>query len=210
MLSVGSILRSEREKRNLSLRQVEKQTHIRQKFLRAIESDDFQIFSSKIYIVGLIQNYSRFFDLDEKRMIAYFRRQYEKHEDVHFKRRVESKYFTSERKRMVIVFLSVIVLIFASFFGYQLLQFFTPPELTITQPVETTLRNEEIVTVVGQTEPDAEVIIYEERVFQNEDGVFEYDVPLAPGENVVPITVTGANGQVIEEQLILIRQEESS
>lgn len=207
MLSVGSILQSERERRGLTLKQVEKQTHIRQKFLSAIERDDFRIFSSKIYIVGLIKNYARFFNLDEDKMIAYFRRQYEKQEDVKFKRRVESGYFKSEKRRFVIAFIVIIIGVFASFFGYQLFLFFSPPEITLLQPEQRSFESAEKITLVGQTEPDAEVRIFDERVFQNEEGIFQYDIPLNQGKNIVSIEVTGANGQQVELEEVFIRQE---
>ena len=60
MLSVGTIFSRERQRRGFSLKQVEKQTRIREKFLEAIEKNDWSLFSSKIYITGLIKNYSKF------------------------------------------------------------------------------------------------------------------------------------------------------
>lgn len=209
MLTVGSILRKERKRRGLTLKQVEKQIHIREKFLNAIEENEWSIFSSKIYITGLIKNYSKFFDLDEEKMIAYFRREYEKIEDVKFKRRVESRYFKSERKKFTIAFLIVIFLAFAIYFGYQLSLFFKPPSLVLIEPNQRQFRGQERITIVGQTEDDATVEIFDERIFQNEEGLFEYNFPLKEGKNILIITAIGANGRetTLEEVFILERSE---
>lgn len=198
MLSVGSIFSKERKRRGLSLKDVEKQIRVREKFLQAIEENDWAAFSSKIYITGIIKNYSRFLDLDVDKMIAYFRRDYERREEVHFKKRVESKYFKSETKRFVIAALSIIFIVFASYFGYQLTQYFALPTLVITDPQQSSFTSTERITVKGKTAPDATIVIFGERVYQNSEGVFEYDLPLKKGNNRLTIEVTGANGRKTE------------
>ena len=208
MLSVGSVLRKERRRLGLSLEDVEKKTRIRKKYLEAIEDNDWSAFASKVYVTGLIKNYSKFFDLDEEKMAAYFRRDYERREEVKFKKRVEQKYFKSERKRIVIVLLMLIFLGFASYFGYQLSLYFKPPTIELLAPEERVFRSAERVTIQGKTENDATVRIFEDRVFQNEQGIFEYDFPLQEGKNTLIIQVTGANGREtrLEEVFILERQ----
>lgn len=205
MLSVGSILRKERERRGLTLKQVEKQIRVREKFLEAIEENNWSAFSSKIYITGIIKNYSKFFDLDVDKMIAYFRRDYERKEDVNFKRRVESKYFKSETRRVVVALLFVLFLGFAGFFGYQLSLYFKPPQIELTQPQQRSFRSVEKVTIQGKTESDATILIFGDRVYQNQQGIFEYDFPLKEGKNTLRIEVTGANGRqtVLEDVFIL-------
>lgn len=195
MLSVGTIFSRERQRRGLTLKQVEKQTRIREKFLAAIESNDWSLFSSKIYITGLIKNYSKFLDLDEERMSAYFRRDYERREEVKFKKRVESKYFKSETRRFIFLGISAIILVFVAYFGYQLNSYFAPPSIKILSPQQTDIRNTDKITIHGKTESDATVVIFEERIYQDKNGSFVYDFPLHPGTNKLVIDVTGANGK---------------
>ena len=195
MLSVGTIFSRERQRRGFTLKQVEKHTRIREKFLDAIEKNDWSLFSSKIYITGLIKNYSKFLDLDEERMAAYFRRDYERREEVKFKKRVESKYFKSETKRIIFFGIAVLVLIFAAYFGYQLKNYFAPPTVVILSPKTTEIRNTDKITIQGKTESDANITIFEERVYQDKNGFFTYDFPLHKGANRLVIDVTGANGK---------------
>jgi cytoskeletal protein RodZ len=195
MLSVGTIFSRERQRRGFTLKQVEKHTRIREKFLEAIEKNDWSLFSSKIYITGLIKNYSKFLDLDEEKMAAYFRRDYERREEVKFKKRVESKYFKSETKRLIFIGISVVVLLFAGYFAYQLKNYFAPPSIKIISPQNTDIRNTDRITIRGKTEPDANIVIFEERVYQDKNGDFVYDFPLKKGANRLVIDVTGANGK---------------
>jgi cytoskeletal protein RodZ len=195
MLSVGQLLRKTRESKSLTLKQVEKEMRVREKFLEAIECDNWNIFSSKIYISGIIKNYAQYLGLDPKTMLAYFRRDYERQEEVKFKKRLASKYLHPETKRLAFLGVVFIFLIFFGYFGYQLKLYFSPPEITIVSPTTQKFRNVDRIKIVGKTDKESTVTIYNERVFQNKEGVFEYVFPMKTGSNTVTIEVIGANGK---------------
>lgn len=131
MLSVGEILKKTREKKALTLVDIEKELRIREKFLKAIEEDNWNFFSSKIYIEGIIKNYANFLGLDSKKMTAFFRREYEVNEEIKFKKRIASKYLTSETKRFAIIGLILVCLFFLFYFAFQLKNYLSPPKLII-------------------------------------------------------------------------------
>ena len=195
MLTVGEILRKCREKQNIELSEIEKQIKVRAKLLQAIEDNNWDIFSSKIYIVGILKNYSTFLGLDTKKILAFFRRDYEKKEEVKFKTRVSNSYLTSETKRLAIIGLSCLFIIFFGYFGFQLKAYFSPPSLTVIEPTKTSFTIEDKVKFVGKTDKDALINIYGERVYQDKYGVFSYDVALKNGNNDLIIEITGANGK---------------
>lgn len=205
MLSVGGILSRERKRLGLTLKEVEKSTRIREKFLQALEENEWTEFSSKIYIVGLIKNYSQFLNLDKDKMIAYFRRDYERLEEVKFKRRVESKYFTSETRKIILGGIILLLLVFAGYFGYQVYLYLLPPTIMVNSPTNTIFRSVDRIQVRGKTEKDATIFIFGERVYPDESGNFMYDFPLQKGENTLKIEVTGANGKknTFERKFIL-------
>jgi cytoskeletal protein RodZ len=66
MFSVGQMLREERERKNIRLQDVEKAIKIRTKYLEQIENNNWSSFSSKIYIIGIINNYAKYLNLDKK------------------------------------------------------------------------------------------------------------------------------------------------
>lgn len=195
MTSVGQILKQHREKLGISFPEIEKSIKIREKLLRAIESEDWSIFNSKFYISGIIKKYALYLGLDPKKPLAFFRRDYEKLETVRFKRKISSRYLTSETKKVVTFLLVFLFVIFFGYFTYQLTLFLSPPKISLIEPKTVVFRKEEKIKIVGQTEKDASVTIFGERVFQNKDGVFEYQFPLHEGNNELMIEVVGANGK---------------
>lgn len=207
ILSVGDIFIRERTKRNLSLHDVEKATRIRRQYLNAIEKNKWDQFESKVYITGLIKSYAKYLGVNQEKMIAYFRRDYEKQEHIEFKKRVESKYFHPETRKIIIAGIIIIFFIFFSYFGYQLFLFLSPPNITILSPDVHIFKHKEKITIEAMTEPDAEVKILDERVFQDENGKFTYDFPLKSGRNKISIEVVGANGKKTVKTMEFILEE---
>lgn len=195
MLSVGDILRKEREKKGLVFKQIEKEIRVREKFLQAIERNEWQMFSSKVYISGIIKNYSQFLGLDYKKMLAFFRREYERTEEAGFKEQVSQTYLISETKRMFFrgtVFIFIVALIY---FAYQLTLYMLPPKIIITFPKETVFKHVDSVKIAGKTEKEAVITIFGDRIYQDKNGVFEYSFPLQKGKNELVIEAIGANGK---------------
>ncbi len=66
MQSIGSILRNRRQSLNMSLKDVEKSTKIRVRYLQAIENDDYSILPAPVYVRGFIRVYARTLGIDPK------------------------------------------------------------------------------------------------------------------------------------------------
>ncbi|MBI4973956.1 helix-turn-helix domain-containing protein [Candidatus Roizmanbacteria bacterium] len=195
MLSVGQILQQARLKKGYPLSLIEKQIKVREKFLRAIEENNWKFFSSKIYITGIIKNYSTFLGLDHKKILSFFRREYESKDDVRFQRKVSSLYLISDTRWVIIGIFIAISLLFLSYFGYQVSLYISPPKVVIIEPMQSVFKRIDKVKIVGKTEKEAAVTIFGERVYQNKEGIFEYDYPLKEGKNVLVIEIIGANGK---------------
>ncbi len=194
MLSVGEMLKSERERRGLTLQQAEKEIRIRQKFLAQIEQNDWSGFASKIYISGIIRNYSQFLGLDPEKMLAFFRRDYERIEELSFKKKMSTSYLTPQTKKFAVGGIVSLCLLFVLYFGYQLNLYLSPPTIII-EHTKTSFRSVDRVRVTGHTDRDAIITIFGERVYQDRNGEFSYDFPLKKGKNTLTIDVTGANGR---------------
>ena len=195
MLSVGTILKKEREKKGLLLIDIEKQIKVREKYLKAIEEEDWNFFSSRIYIIGILKNYSRVLSLDEKKILAFFRRDYEKKEEVKFKRKVISAYLTSETKKFLKLGLIILSVFFIGYFVYQLKIYFSPPSYSLLSPKFFNFTIEKSIKIVGKTDRDTAIVIAGERIYQNKEGIFTYDYSLNEGKNKLIINLTGANGK---------------
>lgn len=195
MASVGEILKKERDKKGLTLRQIEKEIKIREKTLRAVEENNWNFFSSKIYITGVIRSYSQYLGLDTQKILAFFRRDFESTDNVHIHNHVAPGYLTPQSKKLMTLSLFLIIVLFLSYFGYQLKQFLSPPKIVILSPQGDKVRSDDLIKIVGKTEKEATVTIYGEKVYPNKEGTFEYSFPVRDGKNELVIEVVGANGK---------------
>jgi len=195
MLSVGKLLKDARERKKLTLRDVEKRIKVRERFIHALEEDQWSSFTSRIYVTGILKNYSRFLGLDERKILAFFRREYERIEEIKFKEKVSTNYFSSDSKKAIISGFIFICVLLVGYFSYQLFQYFKPPTVQIISPTTTTFKRDRTVKIVGKTEKEAVITIMGERIYQNKEGVFEYIMPLKQKENALSIEVVGANGK---------------
>ncbi len=64
MGELGDLLRGTREEKGISLTQVEETTRIREKYLRALEEENFAVIPNEICLKGFLRNYSLYLGLD--------------------------------------------------------------------------------------------------------------------------------------------------
>ena len=72
MGSLGETLRQARLNRGASIADAERETHIRRKYLEALESEDYAALPAQVYTRGFIRNYARFLGLDPEQMLDLF------------------------------------------------------------------------------------------------------------------------------------------
>ena len=192
--NIGDELKKQREKNKLTLEDVEHATKIRIKNLTAIEEGNWDFFPSRTYIQGIISSYGKFLELDEQKLIAYFRREYEQRDQLKFKARTTKEQFTPQAKKMIKMVIILIIIAFVGYFGYQLKLYYTPPKVVIIEPKQT-LFSKDKITLKGSTEKDSTILVNEEEVFLNEKNIFETEIPLPDEKNEVTIEVIGANGR---------------
>jgi cytoskeletal protein RodZ len=69
----GEILRSERQKKGLSVKDVEQATSIRSLYLTAIEEGNYSIVPGEVYLKGFIRNYANFLGLNGTQIVDLYR-----------------------------------------------------------------------------------------------------------------------------------------
>jgi cytoskeletal protein RodZ len=70
MVEIGQLLRQTREAKELSLADVEEQTRIRQRYLSALESGDWDDLPNPIAARGFLRTYANFLGLDAEELVA--------------------------------------------------------------------------------------------------------------------------------------------
>jgi cytoskeletal protein RodZ len=71
--TVGEILRAEREKKGISIRDVEQGTSIRGIYLQAIDDGKYSAVPGEVYLKGFIRNYANFIGLSGQEMVEIYR-----------------------------------------------------------------------------------------------------------------------------------------
>lgn len=205
MVTVGKILRKARAEKNITLDVAEEETKVRRKYLEAIEKENWDVFASRVYITGVIKRYSSYLGIDPEKTVAYFRRDYEKNESLDFKKKLPSLGLLPATRKIMYFLLALLISFFGLYFVYQFSQYLTPPKITIISPEKRMFRNITQLDIVGKTKPESTIKIFDQEIFPDKDGVFEYKLPVEKGENILNIKVTGPNGKESEltEKFIL-------
>ncbi len=71
-ISLGALLKKEREKKGLSHTQISQQIRVRPRFLEAIENEEWDLLPSSALVKGFIRSYARVLALDEERIVELY------------------------------------------------------------------------------------------------------------------------------------------
>lgn len=72
---LGNYLKEHRKKANISLEEIQKQTKIRTKYLKALESGDFSIIpGGDVYVKGFLQNYAKAVGLETSEVLDIYKK----------------------------------------------------------------------------------------------------------------------------------------
>src|SRR4030043_1399609 len=197
MRTVGEILSEARNKRNLSYEQVEKETKIRKKIIKILEESDWSSLPPT-YIKGLLKNYSSYLGLEEKRILAFFRREYDEKKSLSGVKPV-AKLRTGFRftPGVVTAFLFGLVTLAVVWYLFSQYQSFTaPPKLEILEPKDNIKISSMEVNVVGRTWSDSILKINGETVQVSTGGTFSVAVGLKEGNNTLTITAANRFGKI--------------
>ncbi len=206
MITVGSYLKKIRLQKGLDFLDIEKELKIRRKYLKAVEENNWDAFTSRVYAEGVVLSYAKFLGIDREKIIPFFRRDYEKYEEVKFRKKFSDGDFSSPSYFGKLVFVGSLLFLLI-FLSWQLYLYFKPPELKITSPRTSQIKvKNNSYTIKGFVEEDTEVRINDTVVLPDKEGKFKYKVTLFKGENKFVIRAIGPNGRETQE-LIKIYKE---
>jgi cytoskeleton protein RodZ len=77
MAEIGQTLREARMRARIDMTEVEMQTKIRARYLRAIENEEWDLLPGPVYIKSFLRTYADFLGLDSRLLVDEFKREYE-------------------------------------------------------------------------------------------------------------------------------------
>ena len=75
MSFVGDILKAEREKQKLSIKDIESGTNIRSLYITAIEENKFDVLPGEVYLKGFLRSYANFLNIDSDYLLQVYKEQ---------------------------------------------------------------------------------------------------------------------------------------
>lgn len=73
MQTLGELLRDEREKKGLSIKEIEAAISIRSFYINAIEEGNYNLVPGEVYLKGFIRNYANYLGLNGQEMVDLYR-----------------------------------------------------------------------------------------------------------------------------------------
>ncbi len=195
MKSVGVILKSARESKNITIESLSKLTKIDPSYIVAIENDDYQNLPSPVFIKGFIRNLAIALDKPHDELVAIFRRDYQ------HSRKPQSLPKTNHQKINLkqvsssqIGLFIVAAVVFLSYLAFQYRAVITPPKLEIISPMESAVTISP-VSLEGYTSPGSVIQINKDlKIAPDSQGRFLAKLNLSPGQTTITFTATSRFG----------------
>jgi cytoskeleton protein RodZ len=134
MFEIGSSLREARERRNLSYGQVEADTAIRTRYIRALEDEDFHILPGPTYTKGFLRAYADYLGLDGQPFVDEFNSRHHdprgaiEHQPIASRPRSRPQQRRRQRRESNLIMIALAAIVAVSFLVVLALRF--PPQPT--------------------------------------------------------------------------------
>lgn len=206
MKTVGAILREKRLRKGITLSQVEKDIKIRERFLQAIEEDNFTELPSISYAKGFVRNYAMYLALPQEEIMAFFRRQIaEQPKSALLPKGLASPLNTNGMVltpgKFIGAIISVCVVLFLVYFGVQYRTISLSPALSIIEPKNQAISNQKRISIRGNTDSDATIMINGVSVIVQDNGEFYDQVTLDTGVNTITVVSTSRFGKMTTKKI---------
>jgi hypothetical protein len=207
--SIGEDLELARVAMHLSLKAVEQKCAVGEKYLQAMENNEWDILPGEIYAKNWLKKYTIFLGLsweDE-------RKKFENEVSGRVAWVMNNKQlFGVAKKSLVVVpriiknILGVLVsVLLVAYLGYQVIRLASPPTLTIIYPNDGLIIKTREIKVSGQAEKNSEVTLNGKAVLIDINGRFEVDIDLNRGLNVIILMAKKSYGRdSIEYRRIIV------
>jgi cytoskeletal protein RodZ len=191
MKTAGDLLKAKRLALELSLADVAKKTKVKEEYLLALETSDFSALPSATFAKGFLKNYARVLHIDPEVVIAMFRRDFAENAEGEIIPRglVEPVVKKTSFIPVNLILSGIAVFAFLSFLAFQLVSWWSLPDLTLLQPEDGETYGEK-VTVKGTTESDATILINNQQVIVDGSGQFSLDLIFPAGTHSVLVQAT--------------------
>jgi len=204
-LTLGERLKRARRRKKLSIEELEAITKIKSNYIAALESDNYKVLPSEVYIKGFLQTLASYLGFDPADILHHYRRQRGeklKKKKIRFFKGVKLRRFVLTTRGLLIGLLVLFLLGLGGYLWYQVSGFAATPKLTIDEPSTTDLvTKDETLKIAGRTDPGASVAINSQPINVDLEGKFAEKVELKSGLNNIEIV---SHNKIGRERKVLL------
>jgi cytoskeletal protein RodZ len=189
--TIGSLLKSLRLKKEISLENISQETNIAPHLLKHLENDDYSHLPSNTFTKGFISKYAQIVGLSSQKALAIFRRDFIIDESGRIMPRGLVKpldkptFITS--KIFSIFGATLLLFIILGYLFFQLKNFKNSPNIEITRPKPNTVVKGPIISIKGFVSTDSTVYVNDAIADVFPTGEFHSSVHLEQGEQIIKI-----------------------
>lgn len=208
MLTPGVILKKRRQEMAKTIRQVSQETKINEKYIVALEEDQYKEFDSPVFASGFVKIYSTYLSLDTDKILALYRRASQETAKPSKKIIFRKINFTNllNPKNLGIAGTLLAILLVVGYFNIQFSNFQKTPELTITSPNPAVETIEEKIAITGELSKGSKLTINDKLISENKE-TFSEEFDLNLGKNIFIIKAqnTSNSSKSIHTEIVVTR-----
>lgn len=195
--TLGEKLAKKRAALGFDLKETERATRIRAKYIEYLEAGRYEKLPPDVYVQGFLKNYSTFLKLDSGKVIKLYKKERGIRENV--KKAVMPSPKKSSKKlrppkvvitptRLLIGSAILGTLLVVTYLGWQISILAAPPKLEVKSPQDNIMVDGDSMVVEGKTDAGADVFINDVSIGVDPDGNFKEKISLQEGVNLVKVS----------------------
>jgi cytoskeletal protein RodZ len=205
----GKLFFKKRNEKNLTLLKISREIGISEKYLEAMEGDDWQLLPGEFYIKTFAKKYAEFLGVRWKRIEKQISGEAEYFTKCHGRQlppKVPARkiFFdiNSFGKKIILIFFVLALIVYLYFQSSYVMK---APEIKIfSPPTETFYTENETIILAGQTVSEIVVMINNLEVTSDKEGFFSSHINLSPGINVIKVSAKKRYSKTSEKEIKIV------
>ena len=210
--TLGEKLRKKREALGFSIEDVAHTTQISSKYVRALEENDLEVFSAKVYALGSLKKILNAVTYEDKeRAILEFAsewnvRMFRKSREITPLPENRGKNIYLTPLRLTLGFGAIFFIAFLAWGGFRFTNFVGSPKLNIHEPARDSMISVPIIRISGEVEKESSLTVNGRDITIDKNGNFNQLLELAAGLNALEFTAQDRFGKIAKEvRYILVK-----
>ena len=193
---LGVELKQAREKKQMTLTDVERFSHIPLKYLQALENGEFcNLPNGHAHLKAYLRKLCDLYEIDSENIVYKFRCEDGFKNSVHYNLNKKNKILNFNFLMVRYLAVASFVLFVVGYLIFQIYGITTPPKLVIYTPIEGQLSNHTEISIQGATDKECHLTANGQEIKVSENGEFNTTILLSDGVNTLTLSTTKKHGK---------------